>query len=661
MTELARSAEGARAAADDCHAPEAPPKREGKESERVVHVLFVGRPNSGKSSLFNAVTGAGAKVGNFPGITVDVLEADLPLPDGSVARVVDLPGVYSLADASDEATDEGQARAFIDAAEREGKDIVLAQIVDATQLALGLRLTRQVLGRHAKVLLVVSQKDALEKRGFELLPDEIEKTLGVAVLGTSANDRGVKDALARAIMEVAESERRPGATDWDEAALARLAVRKKDHDNASARTRRELTGRVDRWLLHPVLGPVAFLAIMATLFAAVFLVADPASNALDWVVGKLGDGVTRVLGEGFVASLLKDGVLGGAGTVLAFLPQIVILTVALELIEASGYLARGAFLVDRALKAVGLGGRSFVPLLTAHACAVPAIAATRIIRDPRQRLRTMLVLPLMTCSARIPTYSLLVATFFATKSPLVRGGIFVFLYFAGIFLGGLASLVIGRVTPATKGHALPLVLEMPPYRMPRARTVATVAWRGTKRFVKEVGTVILAASVVLWFLLTVPGPKADASVPEDASPRVAAMHNSVAAWVGREVEPVTRPMGFDWRINVGLIGSFGARELMVSTMGIIFGMEDTDENDASLQARIHDAKTQAGAPAYSGLTAAALMAFFVIACQCMSTVAALRRETRSWKWPAFVLGYTYALAYVAAVVVFQGGRALGLG
>jgi ferrous iron transport protein B len=622
-----------------------------------VVVLLVGRPNSGKSSLFNAVTGSSAKVGNFPGITVDILEADATLPGGQAVSIVDLPGIYSLADAPDDATDEGQARAFIEQTESKGSTI-LAQVIDATQLALGLRLTKQVIDRKTPALLIVTQRDALEARGFELLPEEIERELGVPVIGVSSSDKDVREVVLRALGEVVSEGAVAGALSFDESTVAALAVRKKDHDTRKARSRRELTDRVDRWLLHPFFGPVAFVAIMATLFAAVFLVADPASSALDAIMSRLGGASEKVLGQGLLGSLVKDGVLGGAGTVLAFLPQIVILTVALELIEASGYLARGAFLIDRALKAVGLGGRSFVPLLTAHACAVPAIAATRIIRDPKQRLRTMLVLPLMTCSARIPTYSLLIGTFFAQRSPFFRGGVFVFLYFAGIAMGAFASMVIGKVSRGSRGHALPLVLEMPPYRMPQARTVVTVGWRGVKRFVREVGTVIVAASIALWALLTIPAPGSHAEVAHD---KTSAMHNSVAAWVGHEVEPVTRPLGFDWRIDVGLIGSFGARELMVSTMGIIFGIEDTEAGQESLKERIRDAKTGSGKPAYSGLTAASLMAFFVIACQCMSTVAALKRETRSWRWPVFVLGYTYVLAYLASLLVYQGGSALGLG
>jgi ferrous iron transport protein B len=331
------------------------------------------------------------------------------------------------------------------------------------------------------------------------------------------------------------------------------------------------------------------------------------------------------------------------------MPQIVILTVALELLEASGYLARGAFLVDRILRLLGLSGRSFLPLLMGHACAVPAIAATRIVRDPRERLTTILVLPLMTCSARLPTYGLVLATFFGHRSALLRALIFVGLYFAGILSGLVASLVLRRT--ATRGKSLPLVLEIPSYRVPQARVVARKAAQASRRFLHDVGTVIVAVSAVLWVLLTVPMPGSTAAP---------GIERSVAATIGRSLEPITRPAGFDWRINVGLIGSFGAREVMVGTMGVIFGVENAADDPAPLTERLRETKKADGTPVYTTSTGLALLAFFVLACQCMSTVAAIRRETASWRWPAFVVAYTYALGYVAAVLVYQVSTVFGI-
>jgi ferrous iron transport protein B len=417
--------------------------------------------------------------------------------------------------------------------------------------------------------------------------------------------------------------------------------------DAAARRRRAFTSRADAVLLHPVVGPILFLGVMATVFAAVFLVADPVTNAMDAAVGFARSHLSRWLGDGLLASFVSDGVLGGAGTVLAFMPQIVILTIAMEILEATGYLARGAFLVDRLLRLLGLSGRSFLPLLMGHACAIPAISATRIIRDPRERLTTILVIPLMTCSARIPTYALLLSTFFAARGAWFRALLFVGLYFAGILSGLVASLVLRR--SATRGKSLPLVLEMPAYRMPQARVVARTAGRSAWRFLRDVGTVILGVSAVLWALLTVPMPGASAS----AAANEPAIEHSIAAGVGKALEPVTRPVGFDWRINVGLIGSFGAREVMVGTMGVIFGIEDAADDPAPLSQRIREAKRPDGQPAYSARTALALLAFFVFACQCMSTVAAIRRETKSIRWPLFTLAYTYAVAYAAAFIVYQ--------
>jgi ferrous iron transport protein B len=593
-----------------------PPPSE--EAPREVSVALLGRPNAGKSSLYNAVTGGHAKVGNFPGITVDVLEAPMTLPSGTRARLLDLPGVYSLGDDVDPDSDEGQARATLDALEKRAGAFMIAQVIDATQLVLGLRLTRDVLARGWPVIIVVTQRDMLEKSGGKLDVAVLEKEIGVPVIAVSALDADVKKRVLSAVDALQKSGLdKPVVRDFDARALASRAVK-----HAPGKT---TTERADAILLHPIFGPIIFVAIMTALFSAVFLVADPASTALDAIMSKGAAWITRTFGVHWWTSMIGDGILGGAGTVLAFLPQIVVLTIALEIIDASGYLARGAFLVDRVLRLAGLGGKSFVPLLTAHACAVPAIAATRIVRDPKQRLRTLLVLPLMTCSARIPTYGLVIAAFFRHRSALFQAFVFVCLYSAGILAGFFASLVVGKVTEKRGSKSLPLVLEMPSYRVPQARVIGRMAWTACTRFLKEVGTVIVFASVALWALLKV----------------------GIAAKVGHAMEPLTRPLGFDWKINVGLIGSFGARELMVSTLGVTYGVEQTgkDADVTSLADRI------GSDPAYTTATALSLMAFFVLACQCMSTVAALRRETKGWKVPAFVLAYTYAAAYVAAFVV----------
>lgn len=621
-------------------------------------VTLVGRPNAGKSSLFNAVTGAHAKVGNFPGVTVDVLEAQVPISESEAVRFVDLPGVYTVEGDSDPESDEGHARRFLDELTHHQTPAVIAQVLDATQLELGLRLTLELRRRGLPLVVLATQHDALIAQGFELDAAGLSEALGVPVVATSAREATVRARVLEVTAEAARLKAPPPTDTVDVEAVARRVLRPRvDAKEAFARVRAR-TERLDAVLLHPLLGPVLFLTLMTALFAAVFFIAEPVTGVIDLLNQALGARIEGALGTGWVSSLLVDGVLGGAGTVLAFLPQIVILTVALELIDASGYLARGTFLVDRLLRFAGLGGRSFVPLLSAHACAVPAISSARIIRDPGQRLRTILVLPLMTCSARIPTYGLLITTFFAAKSVWFRGGLFVALYFAGLGFGLIASLVLGKTVKRTS-QPRPLVLELPPYRVPQAAVVARVGWRAATRFVRDVGSVILIAAVVLWALLTVPGPSAGAP-PPDASPRVVAMYGSLAASVGRALEPVTTPAGFDWRLNVGLIGSFGARELMVGTLGVIFGIENSGDDPAPLAERLREARRADGSTAYGMATALSLMVFFVLACQCMSTLAAVRRETRSWRWPLFVLVYTYGAAWVLSVVVYQLASAAGL-
>lgn len=614
----------------------------------TVRVALVGRPNAGKSSVYNAITGGHAKVGNFPGITVDIMEAEVDLPSGTRARVADLPGLYSIAAEVDAATDEGVAKKFLDRLRSEKDTHVVVQIADPTRLALALRLTRELVRTKTPLVLALTHKDVLANEGNEIDIDALSDAIGVPVVMVDARDRGAKATILAAVDErIRKGDTAEAGGTFEPARVAESAVR--DVADDAAKRRRARTERLDRLLLHPALGPFLFVGLMAAVFAAVFLVADPASKAMDWLMGRIGALLTSVLGEGLVTSFLVDGVLGGAGTVLAFMPQIVILTIALELLEASGYLARGAFLVDRLLRMLGLSGRSFVPLLMGHACAVPAIAATRIVRDPRERLTTILVLPLMTCSARLPTYGLVLAAFFSHRSALFRSGAFVALYFSGMFAALVASWFLRRT--ATKGKGLPLVLEMPAYRLPQARLVGRKAWQTSKRFLRDVGTVIVVAATVLWILLKVPLPGSTGATP---------IERSVAATIGRTIEPVTRPAGFDWRIDVGLIGSFGARELMVGTMGVINGIENADDQPAPLAERLRTAKTDDGRPLYSTATGLALLAFFVLACQCMSTLAAIRRETKSWRWPALVLAYTYALGYVAAVIVYQLSRALGV-
>lgn len=641
------------------------PIAEETARETRPRIALLGRPNSGKSSLYNALTAGDARVGNFPGITVDILEAAMHLEGVGTATIANLPGLYSIEAVVDRSTDEGVAREFLERARATGPLLTL-HVIDSTQLALGLRLTREILRQGIPLMVIATQRDVLEGEGRALDVSALEAALGVPVLWVSARDPKTPELLTSAIVRRLREPLvdRPCAASWEPNLVARSVISERAELPSSAERRRTFTARADALLLHPALGPVVFLGLMAMLFAAVFLVADPATSVMDATVELGRRGLVRVLGAGLLSSFLADGLLGGAGTVLAFMPQIVILTLAMELLEASGYLARGAFLLDRLLRLLGLSGRSFLPLLMGHACAIPAIASTRVIRDPRERLTTILVIPLMTCSARIPTYALVLSTFFATRGAWFKAMLFVGLYFAGILSGLLGSLALRRT--ATKGRALPLVLEMPSYRMPQARVVARKGAQASWRFLRDVGTIILGVSAVLWALLILPMP-GHASLPEEAptalpSPAAAAptIQRSIAASVGRALEPATAPLGFDWRINVGLIGSFGAREVMVGTMGVIFGIENAGNDPAPLSERIRQAKKLDGSTAYSTRTGLSLLAFFLLACQCMSTVAAIARETKTWRWPAFVLAYTYGVAYLAALIVYQVTGLVGI-
>jgi ferrous iron transport protein B len=619
----------------------------------VPVVALVGRPNAGKSALYNRLTGGGARVGNFPGITVDVLEGTAELPGVGTVRLVDLPGVYSLEASVDPGTDEAMARKFLESGGPVG---LVVQVLDGTRLGLGLRLTRELLARGGRLVIVVSQADVLQAEGHELDLSKLQQRVGVKVVSVNSRDPASREVVVRAMAEALALPPRPAdlRPGWNaEGIVAEVLA---DRGGPDALERRRFTEKVDGVLLHPVVGPATFVLIMAAVFSAVFYLAAPVTDLLNAGVEWLGRGVGALLGEGPVRSLVVDGILAGAGTVLGFMPQIVVLGVAIELLESSGYLARGAFLVDRALRAAGLGGRSFVPLLMGHACAVPAIMATRIVRNPRERLVTMLVVPLMTCSARVPTYALLVSAFFPSEGALFRSLVFMALYALGALFAVVAGAVLRRTV--VRGQGLPMVLEMPAYRSPEPRAIAKAAVRSVRAFLADVGRTLVVASVVLWGLLNVPWPGSVAP-PQDTP--AAAMERSIAAQVGRGLEPVTRPLGFDWRINVGLIGSFGARELMVGTLGVIYGVENAQDEPGPLAERLQRAQQADGSPTYPVATGLALMAFFVIACQCMSTLAVIRRETRSWRWPAFTVAYTYVLAWLFALLVRTLAVAGGLG
>jgi ferrous iron transport protein B len=415
-------------------------------------------------------------------------------------------------------------------------------------------------------------------------------------------------------------------------------------------------------------GFAIFIGIMLTLFQALFTGADPLIGLVEGAVGWLGDIATAALPAGLLTELLVEGVIGGVGNVVVFLPQILLLFFFIGLLEDSGYMARAAYLMDRVMRSLGLHGRAFVPMLSGFACAVPAVLATRTMERKRDRLLTMMVVPLMTCSARLPVYTLVIAALFAPSIDdgvlPVQGLVMMAMYLFSVVIALAAAWVMGRTV--LKGPHVPLILELPPYRLPSLGSVARMMQRRSGAFIKEAGTVILAATVVMWALLRFPAaPPPDFDLDTASPQRVSAyeadaLAHSAAGRMGKALEPAIRPLGFDWRTGVGIIGAFAAREVFVSTMGLVYGIgEEVDEHSVPLREKLSEATHADGTPVWTPLSGLSLMVFFALACQCMSTLAVVKRETGGYRWPAFLFAYMTALAWVASFVVFQGGRLLG--
>jgi ferrous iron transport protein B len=418
-------------------------------------------------------------------------------------------------------------------------------------------------------------------------------------------------------------------------------------------------GEMDRFAL--------FLGLMLLVFQALFSWSDPAIGVIEDAMAAASDVVSSVMSAGILRDLMVDGVIGGVGNVVVFLPQILLLSLFIGLLEDSGYMARVAFLMDRVLKSLGLHGRAFVPMLSGFACAVPAVLATRTMERQRDRTLTMLVIPLMTCSARLPVYTLVIATLFPPSDLFgwvpVQGLLMVAMYVFAIVTTLVVAFVLGRTV--VKGRRVPLILELPPYRLPSPSvTIRTLVERATV-FLKEAGTVILACTIVLWALLAFPReavtPEAGVSRAVAGETSAPAIEKSYAGRLGKAIEPVFAPLGFDWKLDVGIIGAFAAREVFVSTLGLVYGIGDADETATPLRDKLKAEKTADGKPRYTPLVGLSLMVFFALACQCMSTLAVVKRETRSFRWPAFLFAYMTVLAYVASFVVYQGGKLLGFG
>ena len=629
-------------------------------ARRPERIAILGAPNSGKTTLFNALTGHRAKAGNYPGVTVDRREGDLRQRfGGGDVRLIDLPGVYSLDPQSeDESVAVSVLRGDFDEPPPDG--VVVA--VDATTIERGLPLLAEAAALGLPVCVALTMIDELKARRGDIDVKDLERQLGVPVLGVVGN-RGLGIDDLGALL----------ASPWDwtaEASLARGAEAKTPEerfawaDEVLGACRREAprpglwTRRLDRALLHPVVGLAVFLTFVAFFFQAIFTWATPAMDFLSGMMDGLADRVLAALPDTALTRLAADGVIRGVGAVIVFLPQIVLLFTVILFLEACGYMARAAFVVDRAMGWVGLEGRCFIALLSSYACAVPGIMATRTIPSPRDRLTTILVAPFATCSARLPVYILLIAAFVPADPVLGpftwQGLTLTGLYFLGTGAALLSAAVFKR--GLLRGATLPFYLELPPYRLPRPSDVALGVWDRAKLFLRRAGTIILAASVVLWFLLNLPRRPADPELSPVENQR-AVLEGSYAASAGRLLEPVFAPMDFDWRINVGLVASQAAREVMVATLAQIYAHEG--EDGEGLGVLLAGAGEGGAPPLLSRASALALLVYFAFAMQCMSTLAVIRRETGGWRWPAFTFAYMNGLAWLGAWLTFVVASAAG--
>ena len=625
----------------------------GGDDRRVVRLGLVGSPNSGKTTLFNALTGLRARVGNYPGVTVERREGDAKV-DGQRLRVIDLPGTYSLSPLSpDEAVVTRVVRGEIaDVAPPDG----IVVTVDACTIERSLSLVAQALALGLPACVVVTMIDELRARGGELNLARLGDALGVPVVGVVGH-RGLGLGELRRLLPHPEQWSRPPvpppqARDDRRAWVASVL----DAALVARAGRSAVTEAIDRVVLHPILGTLLFALVMVFFFQLIFAWATPAMDAIDAVLAAASDAARNALPPGLLADFAADGVIAGVGSVVVFLPQILLLFTLLYFLEDVGYMARAAFVVDRLMGRIGLEGRAFVALLSSYACAVPGIMATRTIPSATQRLVTMLVAPLMTCSARLPVYALLIGAFVPAREVLgpigLQGLVLLGLYLLGALGAFVAAAILGRTL--VKADAMPFYLELPPYRMPPAKLVASQVWGAASRFLRRAGTIILAVSIVLWALLTFPRVEAPAGASEQQAAAYA-LEQSAAGRLGRALEPAIEPLGFDWKIGVGLVASLAAREVIVSTLAQIYAASGDD--DGSLRdALANDRDPATGEAIYTPATVAALLVFFVFALQCTSTIATLARETNSWRWPAFAFFYLLALAYGAS---FAAHRIVG--
>lgn len=606
---------------------------------------LVGNPNAGKSALFNALTGARQKIANYPGVTVERKAGRLTLPGGETIALTDLPGSYGLDATSPD--EEVTRKVILGEFPGEAAPQVLVVVLDASNLEQHLVFAQEVIALGRPCVVALNMVDLAERDGLVIDPTALEAALGIPVISTVAVRRRGLTELAAAIAaaeERAAEHHRPRTTLTERRvtahAIAEAAI-------VSESSRHRLHAKLDRVFLHPWLGPLILFAMLFVVFQAVFSWATPFADALEAAIGWLTEQVRAAMPESLARDLITDGILSGVGSVVVFLPQIVILFFFILAMEASGYMARAAFLMDRMMAGVGLSGRSFIPLLSSFACAIPGIMATRSITDPKDRLTTILVAPLMTCSARLPVYAVIIAAFIPNRAVLgpvgLQGLVLLGLYVFGIVAAMVVALVLR--SSVTKGAASGFIMELPKYQLPHPKDLLIGLWQRAWIFLRRAGTIIFMVTVVLWLLLNFPR----------AAPGEDQIDASVAGHIANGLAVVVEPIGFNRDIALSLIPAMAAREVAVSSLATSYAVGASDE-EAQAQQLGDRLKASWSLP-----TALAFLAWFVFAPQCMSTIAVTRRETNGWKWPVFMLIYLFALAYLFAGMTYWTAVWLGLG
>lgn len=719
---------------------------------KVLRVAIAGNPNSGKTTIFNALTGMRLKVGNYPGVTIERREGALRSDPTGRTLLIDMPGTYSLAARS---IDERIARdALLGWQEGEPPPDAVLIVLDAANLERNLYLATQILDLNLPVVFLCNMMDVARQRGMTISLSRLSKTFGVPVIPCIGNRmEGLNDvAAALAAIGGQTIADRPACVlpeplEQHAAQLGRVLVQ---HDLATARSARgaalllllrpsqveygsdepmppevdqalhearvhlaeaglddvssllvqrryewlderlstvlrralnrraPLSDRIDQVLTHKIAGMIIFASIMFSMFVATFWLAEPAMGLIEQTVAFVQRQAYSHLPAGALTDLIADGIVAGVGNIVVFFPQICLLFLFIAVLEDSGYMARAAFLMDRIMRRVGLHGKSFIPLLSSMACTVPGIMATRTIENRRDRLATILVAPLITCSARLPVYFILISLIFPREQAWAKAGVMATIYLAGIVLALTVATILKKTI--LRGPTPLFVMEMPPYRLPSAKAVLRVVWERGRSFLVRAGTFILAASIVLWAIFYWPRPvrvdpsmqmqtvavtpsvngiASDAAAPQPVSGSDP-MEQSIASHMGKFIEPLIKPLGYDWRIGVGIIASFTAREIFISTMGIVFSVDESTDGSGALRARMQAAVGPDGVPIFSRATCLSLLVFYTLAMQCIGTLAVAYRESGSWRWPAFLWSYMTLLAYGAAWVTYHIASAFGL-